>query len=589
MSRAIEDYALISDCRSAALVARDGTLEWLCWPRFDSDACFAALLGSEQHGCWALAPCSAQTRITRRYRKDTLIVETEFDTAEGSVRLTDFMAVGVTPAALIRMVSGLRGRVELRTRFAPRFDYGGLAPWMEPTAGGIVAHAGPDVLLLHSCVPLQIARDEAHARFSVQSGQQLAFVLRYASPEAQLPAPLAAEAQLAHTAAYWRSWIERFEKPTDWPQAVRRSLLTLRALIHEPSGGLVAAPTTSLPEKAHGGLNWDYRYAWLRDSTFTLSALLNAGYRTEAAAWRDWILRAVAAEPSKMRVLYRVDGGRDIAERSIDWLPGYRGATPVRVGNAAAFQHQIDIYGEVIDALELATRAGIAQTRHGTDVERGIVAHLEQVWDTPGQSLWESRDEVHRYTCSQVMAWVGVDRFLRSAARHGHADEARLQQLRALRARIQEEVLRRGFDERLGRFVQRYDGKELDASLLLMPLVGFIRADDPRMAATISAIERELTQDGFVLRQIPHAGHQGAFLACTCWLADCLRLQGRTTQARAVLERVLAVANDVGLLSEEYDPAERRLCGNFPQAFSHLAVVNTALALSGPLLQRGAD
>lgn len=588
MSKLIEDYALISDCRSAGLIARDGSLDWLCWPRFDSAACFAALLGTEQHGCWSLAPAAPHPRSTRRYLEDTLILESEYQSDEGAVRLVDFMPIDVQPPALVRLAIGLHGGVQMRMRFAPRFDYGSVAPWMEQTAEDtVVAHRGPDVLLLHAPVPLRIEAGEVRAAFLLQAGQRLGFVLRYATATDPLPAPLAVEALLPHTADHWRSWIGRFERDTQWPQAVRRSLLTLRALIHEPSGALVAAPTTSLPEKPHGKLNYDYRYTWLRDSTFTLTALLNAGYRDEASRWRDWILRAIGGEPGKMRVLYRMDGSRDMAEHCIDWLPGYRGATPVRIGNAAAYQHQMDIYGEVIDAMELATRAGIPQTAHGIQVERGIVEHLERVWDEPGEGLWETRGEERRYTYSQVMAWVGVDRFLRSAARHGQADDASLGRLAALRERIRAQIMRRGFDTRLGHFVRYYGGSELDASLLLMPLVGFIRADDPHMASTIAAIENELMEDGFVMRQRAQKGRQGAFLACTCWLADCLRLQGREQEARAALERVLAVSNDVGLLSEEYDPSARQLCGNFPQAFSHLAVVNAALGFSGPLLQRG--
>jgi GH15 family glucan-1,4-alpha-glucosidase len=592
MSKPIEDYALISDCRSAGLIARDGSLDWLCWPRFDSAACFAALLGGEQHGCWSLAPQASRPRVLRRYLQDTLILESDYETTEGAVRLVDFMPVDVQPAALIRVAIGLRGSVPMRMRFAPRFDYGNLAPWMEQAHGhpldrSLVARGGPNALLLRAPVPLRIQNGEAQAEFLLQAGQRRGFELRHVAAAEPMPAPLCAETLLESTSRHWQRWIGRFELPTPWPVAVRRSLLTLRALIHEPGGALVAAPTTSLPEKSHGRLNYDYRYTWLRDSTFTLTALLNAGYRQEALNWRDWILRTIGGEPAKLRVLYRVDGARDIGEHCIDWLPGYGGASPVRIGNAAAYQHQIDIYGEVIDAMELATRAGIAQSAHGMQVERGIVEHLERVWNDPGEGLWERRGEQRRYTYSQVMAWVGVDRFLRSAARHGHASAARLRHLAALRERIRGEILRSGFDARHGRFVRSYGDSELDASLLLLPLVGFIRADEPRMASTIAAIERELVEDGFVMRQRTQKGQQGAFLACTCWLADCLRLQGRDEEARAALERVLAVSNDVGLLSEEYDPLARRLCGNYPQAFSHLAVVNAALGFAGPLLQRG--
>ncbi|HEX4024171.1 MAG TPA: glycoside hydrolase family 15 protein [Steroidobacteraceae bacterium] len=587
MSQALEDYALIGDGRTAALIGRDGSLDWLCWPRFDSAACFAKLLGDAEHGCWSIAPAHA-ARVKRRYLPDTLILETDFETASGAVRLLDFMPPLAPASSVIRLVVGLRGNVTVRSTLALRFDYGALMPWVEPRADGALARAGADLAVLYAPVAVSVDPRHIGAEFAVEEGRRLAFVLSYGPAEVSVPQRLDAERALADTAGYWQRWIGRFERPTPWPDAVRRSLLTLRALIHQPTGALIAAPTTSLPEQAGGSYNWDYRYCWLRDSTFTLTALLNAGYREEAAAWRDWILRSIAAEPSKMHVIYRVDGSRDVDERTLDWLPGYRWSAPVRVGNAAACQHQVDVYGEVIDAMELATRAGIPQSEHGMHVERGIVEHLEHVWNTAGQGLWESRGEARHYTYSRVMAWVGVDRFLRSAARHGHAEPALLERLGALRTRIHAEVCREGYDVRLEHFVQHYGGRGLDASLLLLPLVGFIGVEDPRMANTIAAIERELLHDGLVLRHPQRSdGRQGAFLACSCWLADCQRQQGRLEQARATLERVLALRNDVGLLSEEYSAPDRRLCGNFPQAFSHLAVVNAALAFSGPMLQRG--
>jgi len=587
MSQPIEDYALIGDGRTAALVGRDGSLDWLCWPRFDSEACFAKLLGTAEHGSWSINPAQP-ARVTRRYLADTLVLQTEFETDTGAVSLLDFMPVGAAGSSVIRIVIGQRGSVPMRTMLAPRFDYGALMPWVEPCADGVVARAGADAMVLRAPVAFAASPRGASAQFSVGSGQRLAFVLSYGASHAPLPARLDAEGALTDTTGYWQRWIGRFERPTQWPDAVRRSLLTLRALIHQPTGALIAAPTTSVPEQAGGTSNWDYRYCWLRDTTFTLTALLNAGYHEEAAAWRDWILRAIAAEPSKMQVVYRVDGTRDVSERTIDWLPGYHWSAPVRIGNVAAHQHQGDVYGEVIDALELATRAGIPQSAHGMHVERAIIEHLEQVWNTAGQGLWESRGEPRHYTYARVMAWVGVDRFLRSAARHGHGEPQLLERLRALRTRIHAEVCREGYDSRRSRFVQHYGSQALDASLLLLPLVGFLPVEDPRMAGTIAAIEQELMQDGLVMRQAPHGRPgQGAFLACSCWLADCQRLQGRVDAAGATLERVLAVRNDVGLLAEEYDTGARALCGNFPQAFSHLALVNTALAFSGPMLQRG--
>jgi GH15 family glucan-1,4-alpha-glucosidase len=588
MSAPIENYALIGDGRTAALVGRDGSLDWLCWPRFDSAACFARLLGNDEHGHWSIAPAQPVAAVTRRYLDGTLVLETDFETDTGAVRLTDFMPVGTVASSVVRLVAGLRGRVTMRLEAALRFDYGALMPWIEPRPDGFVARAGADLVALRAPVAIHTDQRRSHAEFCVSGGQRLFFVLSHGASTAPVPAALDAQRALTDTCTYWQHWIARFERPTDWPEAVRRSLLTLRALIHQPTGGLVAAPTTSLPEQPGGSLNWDYRYCWLRDSTFTLTALLNAGYREEAAAWRDWILRALGAEPGKMQVVYRVDGSRDVFERSIGWLPGYQLSAPVRVGNAAACQHQVDIYGEVIDAMELATRAGIAQTPHGMHAERGIVEHLEQIWNTAGQDLWESRAPPQHYTYSRVMAWVGVDRFLRSATRHGHGDASLLERLRGLRARIHDEVCREGYDVRRCRFVQHYGGRELDASLLLLPLVGFLPVGDPRMAGTIRAIEQELLQDGLVIRQPAGAqSEQSAFLACSCWLADCQRLQGRIAEARETLERVLAVRNDVGLLAEEYRTGARALCGNFPQAFSHLALINAALAFGGPMLQRG--
>jgi GH15 family glucan-1,4-alpha-glucosidase len=489
---------------------------------------------------------------------------------------------------VVRLVTGLRGRTPMRMDCTPRFDYGALAPWVEPRDQSVRLLAGADELLLESSVPLQIKAQHCSAQFVLETGQRESFVLTYGEPRTAEDAAESVQGLLDQTVHYWLEWIGRFQRACEWPEALRRSLLTLRALIHMPSGGLLAAPTTSLPEQFRGSLNWDYRFAWLRDSTFTLTALLNAGYCSEAHAWRDWILRALGSEPSKMRTMYRIDGGRDVNEYTLGWLPGFGGAQPVRVGNAAAYQRQIDIYGEVLDAMELATRAGIPQTEHGRHIERSIAEHLESVWDEPGRGLWESRAEPHRYIYSQVMAWVGLDRFLRSARRHGHGDGAFLERLQALRGRIHEQVCRDGYDASRGHFVQHYGGHAVDASLLLLPLVGFLPVQDARIAGTIAAVERELLHEGLVLREkVSRPKRQGAFLACTCWLADCRRLQGRLPEARSAIERVLGVRNDLGLLSEEYDLDSHRLCGNFPQALSHLALVNAVLGLHGPMLQRG--
>jgi GH15 family glucan-1,4-alpha-glucosidase len=589
--RRIENYGLIGDCRSAALVGRDGSVDWLCWPRFDSAACFARLLGDETHGFFAIAPLAQEPRVVRRYATDSLILETEFDTATGSVRITDFMPIDAPTPTLVRLVTGLRGRTRLHMRCAPRFDYGALAPWIVACEGGARLQAGPDELMLEASVRLDIERQHCSAQFELDSAECASFVLSYGSAHARVRIQRDQrdlQRLLEHTAGYWRDWIAGLQRSSDWPEPLRRSLLTLRALIHRPSGGLLAAPTTSLPEQLHGPLNWDYRFAWLRDSTFTLTALLNAGFREEAEDWRDWILRVLGSEPSKMRTMYRIDGGRDVNEYTLDWLPGFQGARPVRIGNAAAYQRQIDIYGEVLDAMELATRAGIPQSERGRQIECGIVEYLESIWDQPGRGIWESREQSQRYVYSQVMAWVGIDRFLRSARRHGHAQQPLTERLTALRERIHAQICRQGFDASRGHFVQHYGGHAVDASLLLLPLVGFLPVEDARIAGTIAAVERELLHDGLVMRHdYPQRKRQGAFLACTCWLADCRRLQGRVAEARTAIERVLSVRNDLGLLAEEYDLHEQRLCGNFPQALSHLALVNAILGMDGPMLQRG--
>ena len=585
-SQLIEDYGLIGDGKTAALVGRNGSLDWLCWPGFDSEACFAALLGTDDNGQWSIAPLDVTGQATRRYQNDTVVLETDFETEGGAVRLIDFMPVGGRTSSVIRIVVGLRGTVMMRLALNLRFDYGRLIPWVEPREDGFVAKVGPHTVTLQSQIPISADNSATTAEFVISEGQRLPFVLSYgAVEEGDHPNP---EASLTDTQVYWRQWIGRFTKSTQWPDAVRRSLLTLRTLIDHSTGGLVAAPTTSLPETPGGTLNWDYRFCWLRDATFTVAALVNAGYHQEATEWRDWILRAVAAQPSSLRIMYRVDGRQCASERTIDWLQGYRWAVPVRIGNAAATQRQVDVYGEVIDAMEFATRAGIPQTDHGRHVEYEIVTYLESVWDTAGQGLWESRKEARHYTYSRVMAWVGVDRFLRSAERYGHASPETVARLSLLRCEIHAEICREGYDPGLGTFVQHYGSQELDASLLLLPIMGFLPADDPRMARTISAIENDLVRNGLVFRTLSelNAG-QGAFLACTCWLADCRRLQGRAGEAREALERVLSVGNDLGLFSEEYNLKGNHLSGNFPQALTNLAIINTALSLGEDVQHRG--
>ena len=590
MSRPLEDYALIGDGETAALVARNGSIDWLCWPRFDSDACFAALLGTEAHGCWRLAPQAAPVSTTRRYQRDTLIVETDFQTGSGSVRLIDFMPRRGTASSVVRIVAGLAGRIDMQSELRLRFDYGSLPPWCEETRDGAILRVGSDIVVLRAPVPHRLEDECQRATFTVAAGERLAFVLSHSLQRAPTEA-VDAERALTATQHYWRDWIAGFDDAkTQWAEPVRRSLITLRAMIYEPSGGLVAAPTTSLPEAPGGELNWDYRYCWLRDATFTVGALLNAGFQAEARSWRDWLLRTIAGTPDRMRIMYRVDGSRHLSEWTADTLPGYRYSGPVRIGNAASTQHQIDVYGEVLDCLSLARKGGIPVTRQEAVTQLKVVAHLETLWNTPGSGVWESRAEPRQYTYSKVMAWVGVDRVLRYLESEQTGDAgARLEHLRSLRSTIHAQVCREGWNPGLGTFTQYYGGHDVDASLLLMPMVGFLPAEDPRMRSTVETIRRELTQGGLVRRKKARPGKpaEGAFIACSCWMADCLMLEGRTEEAREQFERVLALRNDVGLLSEEYDVPGQCLAGNFPQALTHLAVVNTALSLSGPTLSRG--
>ena len=593
MSSPIEDYALVGDGQTAALVNRSGSVDWLCWPRFDNDSCFAALLGTAEHGCWQLAPKTDVRSTTRRYQPDTLIVETDLVTDDGAVRLIDFMPERETFSSLVRIVVGLRGSVAMRSDLRMRFDYGALPPWCEQTDDGVIARVGPDLIVLRAAVPVLVHENCQLSEFTVTAGERVAFVLSHGSSAEAVPGPIDVDKALAVTQTFWRGWIGQFDNAkTKWPAEVRRSLITLKALIYRPSGGLVAAPTTSLPEAPGGHMNWDYRYCWLRDATFTVGAFLNAGFHEEAEAWRDWLLRAIGGTPGRMRIMYRVDGSRHLSEWSVDTLPGYRYSSPVRVGNAASSQHQIDVFGEVLDCLSLAREGGLATTEQEKMAQAKIIDHLEKVWTTEGSGVWESRAELRQYTYSKAMAWVGVDRvlrFLQSAEASKDAAPGTVDRLTMLRQTIHDEVCRESWNAGLGTFTKYYGGQEIDASLLLLPLVGFLPADEPRMAATIETIRRELTEDGLVRRMRAKPGEtaEGAFLACSCWMADCLSLQGRHDEAREQFERVLELCNDVGLLSEEYNVPGKHLAGNFPQALTHLAVVNTALGLSGLVLHRG--
>ena len=589
MSTRIEDYALIGDRRSAALVSRGGSVDWLCWPRFDSDACFAALLGDERHGCWRISPIEQAASTTRQYRPDTLILETRHATSAGAAQVIDLMPIGGAHSAIIRQVTGESGEVAFAFDLALRFDYGAEVPWVRAAPREVIGIIGPNLVVLRADIDLRFRQGRVAANFSVKPGQTIRFVLQYGRSYASPPAALDPRAAIIQTERYWQNWARRFDRPTDWPDAVRRSLLILHALSHRATAGMVAAPPTSLPEISGGSANWDYRYSWLRDSTFTLCALLNAGYRDEARAWRDWLLRVAAGAPERMRAAYHCDGVLIHGEREIEWLPGYDGAHPVRVGNAAAVQFQLDIFGEVLDSIHIAEQAGVHSRPWDVEVEQAIVEHVEKVWRRPDQGIWEPRGPPRDFTYSKVMAWVGIDRFLKSERGGRILDRARLRRLENLRGEIHQEVCRDGFSPTRNTFVCAYGSDEVDASLLLLPLVGFLPVTDVRIAATITAIERDLVEDGLVHRRTrsQDGPQEGAFLACTCWLADCLGLQGREGGARAYFERVLALRNDVGLLAEEWDTRTRRMAGNFPQALSHLALVNTALGLCGPVLQRG--
>lgn len=594
-SSAIEDHALIGDCHTAALVSRDGSIDWLCWPRFDSPAVFAALLGTPANGRWRIAPDAAAIHVTRHYRPGALILETVFETAQGSVALIDCMVPGRD--SVVRIVEGCSGSVTMRLDMALRFDYGSAVPWVTRLSHrhGFRAVAGPDQVVLHSDVALH-GHDLTHvATFEVAAGQRVRFVLTHGLSYQRRPRPPDADAALAEAAAFWTDWSARCSYHGKWRDAVLRSLITLKALSYAPTGGIVAAPTTSLPEQLGGQRNWDYRFCWLRDATFTLMALMHAGYQDEARAWGDWLRRSVAGTPSQVQTLYGLAGERWIMEWEVPWLGGYQGARPVRVGNAASTQVQLDVYGELIDALYQEVHSGLVPPQgESWDLVTALAQHVAEIWDQPDESIWEVRGGARQFTFSKAMAWVAIDRAIRAAEEFELAGP--LDRWREVRSRIHDSVCREGFNPAKGAFVQYYGGDELDASLLLLPLVGFLPADDPRMRGTIEAIGRELMANGLVQRYLTHKGvdglppGEGVFLACSFWYCDCLTLLGRHREAQALFEKLLGLCNDVGLLSEEYDPVARRQLGNFPQAFSHLALINTALNLEnahGPAHRRG--
>jgi GH15 family glucan-1,4-alpha-glucosidase len=593
MPSRIEDYALIGDCLTAGLVARDGSIDWLCFPRFDSGACFAALLGMPEHGRWQISPAGTVRGIRRRYRDATLILETEYETDDGAVTLVDCMPPRVDKPELVRLVVGRRGQVPMRMELIIRFDYGSIVPWVRRTERGLSAVAGPDAMQVHSDVALRGENLKTHAEFTVSEGQQVPFVLRWYPSHEQSPEPSDPFQRLRETESWWNEWAGRCRSKGPWRAAVLRSLITLKALTYAPTGGIVAAATTSLPEQLGGVRNWDYRYCWVRDATFTLYSLMNAGYHEEAAAWRDWLLRAVAGKPSQVNIMYGLAGERRLTEIQLDWLPGYEHSAPVRIGNAAHSQFQLDVFGELMDALYLARRSGVDGDENAWRVQLALAAYLESAWKGPDEGIWEVRGPRRHFTHSKVMAWVAFDRMIKSAVQFKL--DGPVDRWRAHRRAIHEEVCARGYDPARNTFVQYYGARELDASLLMIPLVGFLPASDPRVAGTVAAIERELTHDGFVARYPTESSvdglppGEGAFLACTFWLADNYALLGRDEDARRAFKRLLGLCNDVGLLAEEYDAKAGQFLGNFPQAFSHVGLINTANNLShahGPAADR---
>ncbi len=580
----IEDYALIGDTQTAALVGRDGSIDWMCIPRFDSPACFAALLGDESNGRWLLAPADEVRRVERRYRENTLVLETDFHTDGGVLQVVDSMPIRDEAPDVVRIARCLEGRVAVRMELVLRFDYGHIVPWVRRDRdGGLTAVAGPDAMHLIAGRPTRGQDLTTFAEFELEAGDEVPFVLTW-FPSHE-PAPLAVDGLSAteDTTAWWRAWSARSTARGPYRGLVQRSLLTLKALTYAPTGGIVAAPTTSLPEAIGGVRNWDYRYCWVRDATLTLQALIHAGYHEEASAWRDWLLRAVAGSPPELQIMYGAAGERRLTELELDWLPGYEASMPVRIGNAASRQFQLDVFGELMDALAQARDAGLHADPAAWRLQVALLGYLETVWSEPDEGIWEVRGGRRHFVHSKVMAWVAFDRAVQSVERHGH--DGPVERWRELRDTVHREVCERGFDAARGSFTQSYGSETLDAATLMIPLVGFLPPDDPRVVGTVEAIQRELMHDGYVLRYDSAAADdglppgEGAFLPCSFWLADCLCLLGRLDEARALFERLAALANDVGLLAEEYDPRLGRQVGNFPQAFTHVGLVNTALNL----------
>ena len=579
----LEDYALVGDTQTAALIGRDGSIDWLCLPRFDSGACFAALLGDERHGRWLMAPARGGPATRRSYRPGTLVLDMEWDTPEGTVRVTDCMPPRDRQPDLVRLVRGVSGRVRMRMQLIIRFDYGSIVPWVLSRDGNLLAVAGPDGLVLDTPVQTRGEDNTTVAEFEIGEGEELGFVLTWYPSHRPPPSSVEPREATERTQRWWEEWSSRCTYQGEWRDEVLGSLLVLKALTYAPTGGVVAAATTSLPEQLGGVRNWDYRFCWLRDATFTLLSLMAAGYRQEAAEWRDWLVRAAAGDPADLQIMYGPAGERRLTELELDWLPGYEGSRPVRIGNAAVNQRQLDVYGEVLDALHNAHRVGIPADREAWHLAQAILEFLEDAWRQPDEGIWEVRGAPRHFTHSKVMAWVAFDRGVRTCERYDYPGPA--DRWRAIREEIHAEVLRNGYDADRRTFTQYYGSREVDASLLMIPLVGFLPPDDERVLGTVAAVERDLVREGFVQRYrgqeavdgLPPG--EGTFLPCTFWLADNLALQGRRDEARRIFERLLGLRNDVGLLAEEYDVAKSRLVGNVPQAFTHVGLVNTALNL----------
>ena len=587
MALRIEDYALIGDTHTAALVGRDGSIDWLCMPRFDSAACFAALLGDPSNGRWLIAPADDVKSVTRRYAGYTLVLETDFHTANGVVRVTDCMPPRDGRTDLIRVVEGLEGEVKMRMDLVIRFDYGSIVPWVRKIDGVLRAIAGPDALSLWSPVETRGVDLTTCAEFTVRPGEKLPFLLMW-HPSHLSVTPINALHAVDGARKWWEAWSKRCNYKGEWHDLVHRSLITLKALTYAPTGGIVAAPTTSLPEQIGGVRNWDYRYCWLRDATFTLYALLVGGYTEEAVQWRNWLLRTVAGDPADLQIMYGAAGERRLTEFEVKWLKGYEASHPVRIGNAAWNQLQLDIFGEVMDAMHLALRSGVAPDNAAWQLEKTLIDRLETLWEQPDEGIWEVRGPRRHFTHSKIMAWVAFDRAIQISEQYMNGDGP-LEKWRSIRDRIHQQVCDRAFNTKRGAFTQYYGSDDVDASVLMLTLVGFLPPDDPRVAGTVAAIEQDLLRDGFLLRYATRSPTdnvdglppgEGVFLPCTLWLADNYALLGRAEEARQTFERVAALANDLGLFSEEYDPHQRRLVGNFPQAFTHVSLVNTARHLS---------